>query len=101
MRRSTYTLVILTGPDRKMIKVEIPASLVRYSLGAVAAGLLALGVFGVTYSRMLIKVSDYNDMRADREVLENKYLALSAEMKQTHEKLGSLRSLAREVALSY
>ena len=84
-----------------MIKVEIPASLVRYSLGAVAAGLFALGVFGVTYSRMLMKVSDYNDMRADREVLENKYLALSAEMKQTDEKLGSLRSLAREVALSY
>ena len=52
-------------------------------------------------SSMLMKVSDYNDMRADREVLKNKYLALSAEMKQTHEKLGSLRSLAREVALSY
>ena len=103
MKRRVYTLVILSGPDRKIIKVAIPASLVRKSLAAVAvaAALITLVVFGVTYSRMLMKVSDYNALRTERQVLENKYLALTAEMEQTDEKLVSLRSLARDVALSY
>ena len=99
MKQRVYTLVILSGPDRTMIKVAIPASLVRKSLAAVAAALITLVVFGVTYGRMLMKVSDYNALRTERQVLENKYLSLTAEMEQTDEKLVSLRSLARDVAL--
>ena len=74
MKQRVYTLVILSGPDRKMIKVAIPASLVRKSLAAVAAASITLVVFGVTYGRMLMKVSDYNALRTERQVLENKYL---------------------------
>ena len=101
MNRRVYTLVILPGPDRKMIKVAIPASLVRKSLAAVAAVLITLVIFAVTYGRMLMKVSDYNALRTERQAIENKYLVLTAEMEQADEKLVSLRSLAREVALSY
>lgn len=69
MKQRVYTLVILSGPDRKMIKVAIPASLVRKSLAAVAAALITLVVFGATYGRMLMQVPDYNALRTERQVL--------------------------------
>jgi murein DD-endopeptidase MepM/ murein hydrolase activator NlpD len=50
---------------------------------------------------MLLKVSNYNHMRADREALQTNYKILENVVKHTSAQLNSLESLASEVALSY
>jgi murein DD-endopeptidase MepM/ murein hydrolase activator NlpD len=50
---------------------------------------------------MLLKVSDYNSLRTDREALKSRYRTLQDVVSQTNAKLTSLQSLATEVALTY
>ncbi|MGH9448918.1 MAG: M23 family metallopeptidase [Terriglobia bacterium] len=68
--------------------------------------LILLGVVGLTaltksYARMLLKVSNYNYLRADRETLKTNYRALETTVRRTDTQLSSLESLASEVAVSY
>jgi murein DD-endopeptidase MepM/ murein hydrolase activator NlpD len=50
---------------------------------------------------MLLKVSNYNSLRSEREVLKREYRSLEKVVSATNVKLGSLESLATEVALTY
>jgi len=50
---------------------------------------------------MLLKVSNYNSLRREREALKSQYRTLENAVNQTNAKLGSLEALAAEVALTY
>jgi murein DD-endopeptidase MepM/ murein hydrolase activator NlpD len=54
-----------------------------------------------SYARMLLKVSNYNSLRTEREALKTQNRTLEKAVTQTNAKLGSLQSLATEVALTY
>jgi len=54
-----------------------------------------------SYARMLIKVSDYNNVRRQSEALKTQYKSLEDKVTVTNRKLGSLETLAAEVALTY
>ncbi len=54
-----------------------------------------------SYARMLLKTSNYNDLRTEREALRTRYRTLETVVSQTNQKLGSLQALAAEVALTY
>jgi murein DD-endopeptidase MepM/ murein hydrolase activator NlpD len=54
-----------------------------------------------SYARMLLKVSNYNSVRSEREALKTQYRSLESTVTSTNAKLDSLQSLAAEVALSY
>jgi len=64
-------------------------------------GLMTAVALANSYARMLLKVSDYNNVRAEREALKTQYRSLENAVTQTNAKLGSLESLASEVALAY
>ncbi len=96
-----YILLILPGANRKIIKVEFSRACLRFVLGVAAALLATLGVLTATYFRMLSKMSDYNQLRSERESLKAKVLDLSSVVDRTEEKLDSIQSLARDVAVSY
>ncbi len=101
MDDKVYTFLILPGPSKKMIKVEVSLKSVYFALGVGIATLALLSVLGITYARMLAKVSDYNQLRSERENLREKVTSLASVVDHTNEKLDSIQSLARDVAVSY
>jgi len=70
-------------------------------LGLSLMGAVTLTALAKSYARMLLKVSNYNDLRADRQALKTKYWILQSVVNHTNTQLSSLESLASEVAISY
>src|SRR5437660_3818495 len=101
MQRKFYTFLIFPGANGKLHKIQVPFYVMHLIVGLSVAGLVALGALANSYARMLLKVSNYNDVRNDREALKSQYRTLENVMSQTNTKLDSLQSLAAEVALTY
>ena len=101
MDRKYYTFLIFPGAHGKLRKIQLPPYIVQLILGCSVAGLMTLGALANSYAHMLMKVSDYNTMRIEREVLKTQYHSLEGVVSRTNVELGSLQSLAAEVALAY
>lgn len=99
-KRKAYT-VLLVGPNGRPWKLRLPCALVYLLvlLLIVVAG--GAAIMGTTYVRMLLKVSNYNHLRADGEALKSNYRSLESKVARTDTQLHSLESLASEVAASY
>jgi murein DD-endopeptidase MepM/ murein hydrolase activator NlpD len=96
-----YILFVARGEDGQLRKIPIP----HHYLYVVAVGAL-IGVLGLTglassYVRMLMKVSSYNQLRAEREDLKNRYDHLEQVSKERDIQVASLGSLASEVSSLY
>lgn len=101
MNRKVYTFLIFPGAHGKLKKVRLPSYVVHLALIFCVMGVMTMVALVNSYARMLLKVSDYNSMRAEREALKTQYRSLETVVTQTNAKLDSLQSLAAEVALSY
>lgn len=99
-KRKLYTLLLL-GPHGRPWKVQIPKYAIYVLLAFMAVGAVGITALANSYARMLLKVSNYNDVRADRENLKNNYQILEKVVKHTSTQLNSLESLASEVAVTY
>jgi murein DD-endopeptidase MepM/ murein hydrolase activator NlpD len=60
-----------------------------------------LAGLATSYARMLIKVSNYNTVRSEREALKEQFHTLENKVSRTNVKLNSLQTLAAEVAVTY
>lgn len=101
MSKRFYILFVARGDDGQLRKIRIP---LRY-LYVLAAGAL-IGVFSLTgiassYVRMLLKVSHYNELRAQKDGLKNSYSQLEQVAKERDIQVASLGSLASEVSSMY
>jgi murein DD-endopeptidase MepM/ murein hydrolase activator NlpD len=101
MDKRFYTFLIFPGVHGKVRRITIPPYAVHAALVCCAIGLLTALAMGTSYARMLLKVSDYNNVRAEREALKTQYRSLQNVVSQTNAKLDSLQSLATEVAMAY
>ncbi len=99
-RAKLYTLLLL-GPHGRSWKLRIPKYSAYVVLALSLVGLFTLTALTESYARMLLKVSNYNDVRADREALRTKYRLLEKVVNQTNTQLTSLETLASEVAVTY
>jgi murein DD-endopeptidase MepM/ murein hydrolase activator NlpD len=64
-------------------------------------GIMTIAALANSYARMLLKVSNYNNLRTEREALKTQNRSLENAVTTTNAKLDSLQSLASEVALTY
>ncbi|MBI4166050.1 MAG: M23 family metallopeptidase [Acidobacteria bacterium] len=101
MEKKFYTFLIFPGAHGKLRSVRLPFYAVHIVLAFSVVGLLSAVALSSSYARMLLKVANYNSVRSEREALRVQYRALENTVTQTNAKLGSLQSLASEVALSY
>ena len=101
MPKRFYILFVARGEDGQLRKIPVP----HHYLYVIAVGAL-IGVLGLTglassYVRMLMKVSSYNQLRAEREDLKNRYDHLEQVSKERDIQVASLGSLASEVSSLY
>jgi murein DD-endopeptidase MepM/ murein hydrolase activator NlpD len=101
MERKFYTFLIFPGAHGKLHKIRLPFYVVHLLLGFSIVGIMTVAALASSYARMLLKVSNYNNLRTEREALKTQYRTLESVVSQTNAKLGSLQSLATEVALTY
>ena len=101
MERKYFTFLIFPGAHGKVHKIQLPFYVLHLVLALTLVGVTTVVALASSYTRMLIKVSDYNNIRSDREALKSQYRSLEKVVSQTNAKLDSLESLATEVALTY
>jgi murein DD-endopeptidase MepM/ murein hydrolase activator NlpD len=101
MKSKFYTFFIASGETGCVRRVRVPHYVVHLlTLLAVVGGATVLAGVG-SYSRMLWKVTNYNDLRRDKDTLQKQYKDLQTVVKDTNQRLSSLQSLASEVAVTY
>jgi murein DD-endopeptidase MepM/ murein hydrolase activator NlpD len=101
LRKRYYILFVTRDADGQLRKVPIPVHyLYVFALGA-AIGLLSLTGIASSYSRMLLKVSRFNQLRTEREQLKSRYSQLEQVAQEKDIQVASLGSLASEVSALY
>jgi murein DD-endopeptidase MepM/ murein hydrolase activator NlpD len=101
MEKKFYTFLIFPGAHGKLHRIQLPFYAVYMILAFSAVGLMTVAALANSYARMLLKVSNYNNLRTEREALKSQNRTLENVVTQTNAKLDSLQSLAAEVALTY
>ena len=101
MNNRFYTLLIAPGAHGRVRKVQLPFYVVPVVLGLSIIGVVMLAGLASSYARMLIKVSNYNTVRSEREALKQQFQTLETKVSRANVKLNSLQTLAAEVAVTY
>jgi len=101
MQKKFYAFLIFPGAHGRLHKIQLPFYIVHMLLALSAVGIMTVAALANSYARMLLKVSNYNNVRSEREALKNQYRTLESAVTSTNAKLDSLQSLATEVALTY
>lgn len=102
MLKQDYFIVVLAHSlHGRLQRVHISHRIV-YAAG-VAIAVMFLALFGVagSYARMLWKVSNYNSLQHEADLLRARYENLQKNVRQTNEQLASLQLLADEVSTAY
>jgi murein DD-endopeptidase MepM/ murein hydrolase activator NlpD len=101
MEKKFYAFLIFPGAHGRLHKIQLPFYIIHMVLALSAVGIMTVAALANSYARMLLKVSNYNNLRSERETLKTQYRTLESTVTSTNAKLDSLQSLAAEVALTY
>jgi murein DD-endopeptidase MepM/ murein hydrolase activator NlpD len=101
LRKRYYILFVSRDEDGRVRKIPLPLS---YAYGFVAAALVgAFTIVGLagSYTRMLLKTENFNQVRQDRENLRKDYKQMAQIAHDRGVQVASLGALANEVTALY
>ncbi|HET7206199.1 MAG TPA: M23 family metallopeptidase [Terriglobales bacterium] len=101
MRKRFYILFVARDDDGQLRKIPIPVHYLYVLVVGAAIGVLSLTGIASSYSRMLLKVSRYNELRIEKEELKHRYSQLEQVAHEKDVQVASLGSLASEVSALY
>lgn len=101
MPKRFYILFVTRGEDGQLRKIPIPAHYLYVLIVGGLIGVLGLTGLASSYVRMLMKVSSYNELRAEKDDLKTRYTHLEQVAKERDMQVASLGSLASEVSSLY
>jgi murein DD-endopeptidase MepM/ murein hydrolase activator NlpD len=101
LRKRSYILFVAPGNDGHLRKIHIPVHYLYVFLVGTTIGVLSLTGIASSYLRMLLKVSNYNQLRTEQEDLKDRYTRLEQVAKERDIQVASLGSLASEVSSLY
>ena len=101
MDKKYYTFLFFPGAHGALRTISLPIYIVHLVLALSVVGIMTITAMVNSYARMLLKVSNYNSLRTEREALKVENHTLQNVVSRTNAQLGSLQSLAAEVALTY
>ena len=77
LRRRSYILFVARGEDGQLRKIPIPVQICTFIAGASYRSLLSLTGIASSFTRMLVKVSHFNELRNEKEELRPAIPSLS------------------------
>src|SRR5438876_8175677 len=101
LRKRFYILFVARGDDGQLRKIPIPVHYLYVFLVGGVIGFLSLTGIASSYLRMLLKVSQFNELRTEKDELKNRYSRLEQVAKERDIQVASLGSLASEVSSLY
>ena len=101
MRKRFYILFVARGDDGQLRKISIPVHYLYVFVIGAAIGFLSLTGIASSYTRMLLKVSQVNQLRTEKVRLEDKNSRLEQVAKERDLQVASLASIAGEVSALY
>jgi murein DD-endopeptidase MepM/ murein hydrolase activator NlpD len=101
LQKRFYILFVARGDDGQLRKIPIPVHYLYVFVVGAAIGFLSLTGIASSYTRMLLKVSRYNELRTEKEQLKNRYSKLEEVAKERDVQVASLGSIASEVSALY
>lgn len=101
MQKRFYILFVARGDDGQLRKISIPVHYLYVFVVGAAIGFLSLTGIASSYTRMLLKVSRYNQLRTEKDQLKDSYSRLEQVAKERDVQVASLGSIASEVSALY
>lgn len=101
MRKRYYIMFVARDSEGELVKVPIPLHyLYIFVVGALIGMLTITGMAG-SYTRMLMKVARFNQLRTEKDALSRNYNKLEKVAQEKDVQVASLGSLASEVSALY
>jgi murein DD-endopeptidase MepM/ murein hydrolase activator NlpD len=101
LKQDYFIVVLAHSLHGRLRRVHVPHRFLYGTLGVLGFAMLCLfGVAG-SYARMALKVSNYNSLQHETEMLRQRYDHLQKQVQQTNQQLASLQVLATEVSSAY
>jgi murein DD-endopeptidase MepM/ murein hydrolase activator NlpD len=101
LRKRYYILLVTRDAEGQLRKIPVPLHYLYVFIAGAVIGMLTITGMAGSYTRMLWKAQAFNQVRAERESLRNRYAQLE-QVAQEHEiQAASLGSLANEVSTLY
>ena len=101
MQKRFYILFVARGDDGQLRKISIPVHYFYIFVIGAAIGFLSLTGIAKSYTRMLLKVSRYNQLLTEKNQLTDRYSRLEQVAKERDVQVASLGSIAGEVSALY
>ena len=101
MQKRFYILFVARGDDGQLRKISIPVHYLYVFVIGAAIGFLSLTGIASSYTRMLLKVSEFNQLRTEKDQLKSNYSRLEQVAKERDLQVASLGSIAGEVSALY
>jgi murein DD-endopeptidase MepM/ murein hydrolase activator NlpD len=101
LRKRFYILFVARDAEGQLRKIPIPIHyLYVFMVGALIGMFTITGMAG-SYTRMLMKVTRFNQLRTEKEALKSRYTQLEQVSKEKDIQVASLGSVANEVSVLY
>ena len=101
MQKRFYILFVARGDDGQLRKISIPVHYLYVFVIGAAIGFLSLTGIASSYTRMLLKVSQFNQLRTEKDQLKDYSSRLEQVAKERDMQVASLGSIAGEVSALY
>src|SRR3974390_941817 len=101
LQKRFYILFVARGDDGQLRKISIPVHYLYLFVIGASIGCLSLTGIASSYARMLLKVSQFNQLRTEKDQLKNNYSRLEQVAKERDLQVASLGSIAGEVSALY
>jgi len=101
LHKRFYILFVARGDDGQLRKISIPVHYLYVFVIGAAIGFLSLTGIASSYARMLLKVSQFNQLRTEKDQLKSSYSRLEQVAKERDLQVASLGSIAGEVSALY
>lgn len=85
----------------RLRRIHVPYSVLYGVLALALLGTVSLAGMAASYARMLWKVSNYNNLRAEIDTIRQRYLRLQKENESGKQQLATLQVLASEITVAY
>jgi murein DD-endopeptidase MepM/ murein hydrolase activator NlpD len=99
MKQNYFIVVLAHSIHGRLRRIHVPHQAVYGILALAALGCFSLFGFVSSYARMALKVSSYNALKQEAELLRSNYRNLQKIVSQTDEQLATLKLNAKEVSV--
>ena len=101
MRKRYYIMFVARDSEGELVKMPIPLHYLYMFIAGALIGMLTITGMAGSYTRMLVKVAQFNQLRTEKDALSRSYNKLEEVAHEKDVQVASLGSLASDVSALY